>query len=295
MGSSQTGPEIVLFMNSCTGEIAIEEISSGGDLTAAMPAATRAFRTGLAYDANVAAKIRWALAKRGVKVNGVPGRCLNLSKDWLVQILVIIYYGLFDRTPSERLAYLIRAANNNAEWKHNPGIELQKVREKEYWDKVERQTRAKQAKAAPDHQRRPQRRGIKTLVVDDELVSGNMLAFLISPLGECDLVNNGPEAIQAFIKAIDTGETYDLITLDIVMPGMDGHEILKRIRSIEEERGVASAKILMVTAMDNATAILSAFKEQCDGYLVKPIRTEDLMKRLGELNLTGRHTSSHDQ
>lgn len=295
MRSSQTGPEIVLFMNSRTGEIEIEGISCDGEPTAAKPAAMRAFRTGLIYEANVAAKIRWALAKRGVKVHGVPGKCINISKDWLVQILTILYYGLFDGTPSDRLAYLIHAANNNSEWKNNPGIELQKIKEKEYWDKVERHNRTKQAKTAPGHQCRPKRHGIKALVVDDELVSGSMLAFLISPLGECDLVNNGPEAIKAFVAAIDAGETYDLVTLDIVMPDMDGHEILKRIRNIEEERGIASAKIVMVTAMDNATAILSAFKEQCDGYLVKPIRKEDLMKRLGELNLTGRHTSSHDQ
>ena len=59
-----------------------------------------------------------------------------------------------------------------------------------------------------------------------------MLVLYITTLGECDLVNNGSEAIKAFIKAIDKGENYDLITLDIVMPEMDGHEVLKRIRKI---------------------------------------------------------------
>ncbi len=112
-----------------------------------------------------------------------------------------------------------------------------------------------------------------------------MLVLYITTLGECDLVNNGSEAIKAFIKAIDKGENYDLITLDIVMPEMDGHEVLKRIRKIEEERGLDSTKIIMTTAMDDAKVIMSAFKEQCDGYLVKPIRKEDLMKRLCELNL----------
>ena len=105
----------------------------------------------------------------------------------------------------------------------------------------------------------------------------------LSPLGECDIVHNGLEAIEAFLKAIDKGENYDLITLDIMMAGMNGSEVLKRIRSIEEERGIASAKIIMTTATDDAKVIISAFREQCDGYLVKPIGKKALMKRLNEL------------
>jgi len=282
--TSRVDSELTLFLDSCTGEIAIEGISCDYERTVAKPDSMREFHTGLVYEDSVAAKIRSALNKRGVKVKGVPVKCINISKDWLVQILTILYYGL-DHKGSDRLAYLINAANNNSEWKNNPGIELQKLKEKEYWNKVKQFNRAKRTKTASPQHCQPKHHGIKTLVVDDELVGGNMLALYISPLGECDLVNNGSEAIKAFIKAIDKGESYDLITLDIVMPEMNGDEVLKRIRNIEEERGLPSTKIIMITAMDDAKVIMSAFKEQCDGYLVKPIRKVDLMKRLCELNL----------
>lgn len=283
--TSHVGSKIVLYMNSSTGEIAIEGVSGACDRTAAASDTMREFRTGLAYEAGVAEKIRWAVNKRGIKVRGVPGKCINTSKDWLVQILSILYYGLSAEKPSDRLAYLIDAANQNPEWKDNPGIELQRLKETDYWNKVEQHSRSKRATSAPAQHCPPKRRGIRALIVDDELVSGSMLVLNISPLGRCDLVNNGPDAIKAFIRAIDDGEHYDLVTLDIVMPEMDGHEVLKRIRIIEEERGIASAKIVMTTAMDDAKVILSAFKEQCDGYLVKPVRKEDLMKRLCEFEL----------
>jgi two-component system chemotaxis response regulator CheY len=282
--TSRVDSELVLFLDSCTGEIVIEGISCDYDQTVAKPESMREFRTGLVYEDSVAAKIRLALNKRGVKVKSVPGKCINISNDWLVQILAILYYGL-DHKVSDRLAYLTNAANSNSEWKNNPGSELQKLKEKEYWNKVKQFNRLKRAKTASAQHSQPKRHGIKTLVVDDELVGGNMLALYISPLGECDLVNNGSEAIKAFNEAIDKGESYDLITLDIVMPEMNGDEVLKRIRNIEEERGLASTKIIMITAMDDAKVIMSAFKEQCDGYLVKPIRKVDLMKRLCELNL----------
>lgn len=280
--TSRIDPELVLFMDSCTGEIVIEGISSDYERAVAKPDHMLAFRTGLLYEESVAAKIRWALNKRGVKVKGVPEKYINISKDWLVQMLTLLYYGL-DRNMSDRLAYMIHAVNNNSEWKNNPGLELQKRKEKEYWNKVEKFNRAKQTRIASATQ--PKRRGIKTLIVDDEPIGGSILALFVSPLGECDLVGNGFEAITAFIHAIDKGEGYDLVTLDIEMPEMNGHEVLKRIRSIEEERGIDSTKIIMTTATDDAKTIMTAFKEQCDGYLVKPVREEELMKHLRELNL----------
>lgn len=277
---------MVLFMDSGTGEITIEGISCDSELTVTKTERMHKFRTGLIYEAGVAAKIRSALEKRGIKVKGVSSKCINISKDWLVQILVILYYGLLKLEKSNRFAYLTNAANINSEWKENPGIELQQLKEKEYWRKVEQFDRSKLAKASPAKPCQPKRNGIKALIVEDELISSRLMFHYISQLGVCDLVSNGKEAIEAFIKAIDKGENYDLITLDIMMPEMNGHEVLKRIRSIEEERGITSTRIIMTSSVDDAKAIMYAFIEQCDGYLVKPISKKALMKRLSELNLT---------
>ncbi|GAG45485.1 unnamed protein product, partial [marine sediment metagenome] len=79
-----------------------------------------------------------------------------------------------------------------------------------------------------------------------------------------------------------------LICLDIMMPRMDGHEALGRIREVEQERGVLlgeGAKIVMTTALGDSKNVFRAFNEQCEGYLVKPIDQEQLQKELKKIGL----------
>jgi len=72
------------------------------------------------------------------------------------------------------------------------------------------------------------------------------------------------------------------------MPKMDGQETLKQIRQYEKEKeicGLDGVKILMTTAIDDSDSIKTAFREQCEGYLVKPIDKQKLIQKLKELDL----------
>lgn len=281
----RANPELVLFMDTCTGEIKIEGISCGCKPAVAILDRMRQFRSGLVYDDKVADNIRLALDRRGVKVKSVPGKCINISKDWLAQVLVLMYNGLLGQEMLDRLGYLKHIAEINSEWKNNPGVEIQKQQVKEYWRKVEQYSLAKHAKTTVDQLEHTKNNGLKILIVEDEELSRELMLFYFSTLGKCDIATNGLEAIEAFMMANDEGENYDLITLDIIMPKMDGHEVLRLIRSIEEGRGLAASRIIMTTSMDDAKEIMSSFKNQCDGYLVKPISSEALVKLLLEFNL----------
>ncbi|HMK65399.1 MAG TPA: response regulator, partial [Thermodesulfobacteriota bacterium] len=73
---------------------------------------------------------------------------------------------------------------------------------------------------------------------------------------------------------------YDLICLDIMMPEMDGQELLKKICSAESDMGVPEVKIIMTTALDDSKNIMTAFRNQCEAYLVKPIRREKVEEQL---------------
>jgi two-component system, chemotaxis family, chemotaxis protein CheY len=126
---------------------------------------------------------------------------------------------------------------------------------------------------------------MKTLIVEDDFMSRKLMLAYLSPLGECDVAANGSEALEAFMMANDAGKRYDLITLDIMMPEMSGQEVLKRIRGIEEAQGLVAAKIVMTTALKDVDNVMTAFKNQCEGYLVKPIESEKLRGLLRELNL----------
>ena len=129
---------------------------------------------------------------------------------------------------------------------------------------------------------------MKILIVEDVRVIQKRLETCFRPYGESCSAESGEEAIKLFKKALEDEFPYNLITLDIGLPDIDGHETLKRIRDIEEQYGVernSSAKVLMVTASDDINNLLQSFKETCDAYLVKPVTEENVKKSLVELGL----------
>ena len=129
---------------------------------------------------------------------------------------------------------------------------------------------------------------MKTLIVEDDFTSRLLLQGLLQPYGVCHICVNGREAIDAFKKALDENESYNLVCLDIMMPEIDGQAALKQIRIIEQEAGILPSqgtKVIMTTALDDKKNIMSAFREQCDIYLVKPIDREKLKESLVTLGL----------
>jgi two-component system chemotaxis response regulator CheY len=73
-----------------------------------------------------------------------------------------------------------------------------------------------------------------------------------------------------------------------MMPEMDGQAALKAIRQIEQDAGCLpsqAAKIVMTTALRDIENVTVAYREFCDGYLVKPIQRDKLVALLKELDL----------
>ncbi len=129
---------------------------------------------------------------------------------------------------------------------------------------------------------------MKTLIVEDDFVSRRLLQVILSEYGQCDIAVNGREALTAFELAWQEESPYQLICLDIMMPEMDGQEVLKEIRTIERDLGVAwedGVKIIMTTALSDQDNIKRAFHEQCEAYLIKPIERRKLLDQLRELGL----------
>ncbi len=129
---------------------------------------------------------------------------------------------------------------------------------------------------------------MRTLVVEDDFTSRVLLQKILLPWGECHVAVNGKEAISAFHMALDGGQPYDLVCLDIMLPDKNGHETLRAMRGLEEGRGIVStqgAKIVMITALGDIKSISSAYQAFCDGYVVKPVEPDKLKNILYELGL----------
>ncbi|MEA3465555.1 MAG: response regulator [Thermodesulfobacteriota bacterium] len=127
---------------------------------------------------------------------------------------------------------------------------------------------------------------MKILIVEDDFLSRKLMLSYLAPLGQCDVASNGSEAMEAFTLAHKEKEPYDLITLDIMMPDLSGQEVLKRVRAYEEEKQIlfsdGRVKVIMTTALKDGSNVMDAFKNQCEGYLVKPIDSDELMALINQ-------------
>lgn len=132
------------------------------------------------------------------------------------------------------------------------------------------------------------------LIVDDEpTVRETLLAMLEGQGYAIAEAVNGPEAIQ---KA---GELRpDLILLDVMMPGMDGYEVCRRIRSTPD---LAEVPIVILTALDDRASLLRGIESGADDILTKPVDRQELRARahhhapepLSNLDGAARGTPSH--
>jgi two-component system, chemotaxis family, chemotaxis protein CheY len=129
---------------------------------------------------------------------------------------------------------------------------------------------------------------MRILIVEDDMTSRLLLKKMLEPFGTCDIAVNGKEALESFRLASEQGNAHNLVCLDIMMPEMDGHAALKAIRGLEAAAGrlpSQSAKIVMTTALRDIENVTVAYRELCDGYLVKPILRQKLVALLKELDL----------
>ncbi len=129
---------------------------------------------------------------------------------------------------------------------------------------------------------------MKCLIVEDDFISGKLLETYLADHAECFVACDGPEAVEAVVDALDFGQPFDLICLDVMMPGMSGHEVLTEVRRIEAERGIGGldgVKVIMTTALDDSGNIMGSFREGCEAYVVKPVCKDKLLAEIEKLGL----------
>ena len=129
---------------------------------------------------------------------------------------------------------------------------------------------------------------MKILLAEDDFVTRKYMSNFLSKYGECDVTVDGMEAVDAFMMAMEDGEPYDLVCLDIMMPVMDGYQALVGIRNLEKERNIPeekAVKVIMTTALNEEKNVKMAFELGCTIYSGKPIDQERFDQALRKLGL----------
>lgn len=113
------------------------------------------------------------------------------------------------------------------------------------------------------------------LVIDDETSVGTLLDISISQRGfHVETALSGSEGIR---KARQ--RQFDLIILDVALPGMDGIEICQTLREIE---CYAETPIIMISSRADTVTRQKARRAGANEYLVKPFTSETLLRRMGK-------------
>ena len=129
---------------------------------------------------------------------------------------------------------------------------------------------------------------MKILIVEDEMVSRTKLKLIMENFGECEAVENGKDGVAMFHQALQEGQPFGLVMLDIDMPQMDGIQVLSEMIEAQIRLDVSKgqkAKILMVTSFTDKDRVLGCIQSGCDDYIAKPFDINTIGKKLSKLGI----------
>jgi signal transduction histidine kinase/CheY-like chemotaxis protein len=123
-------------------------------------------------------------------------------------------------------------------------------------------------------------KGLSVLVAEDNEINALLARALLSRLGHRPAIaGNGETAVDMWSAARAAGEPYDLVLMDVQMPGVDGLEACRRIRAAEAGAG-RPTRIIALTANAQADDRAACLTAGMDGLLVKPLDRERLREAL---------------
>ena len=128
---------------------------------------------------------------------------------------------------------------------------------------------------------------MRALIVDDVEMNRDLLAVFLEGRADIVTAESGEEAISLVEDALRTDSYFDLICMDIGLPGISGHQALETIRKMEAAcDSVRRATVFMVTGSSSPDDMFDALLQGgCDDYLTKPLMKQNFVALLDKYGL----------
>ncbi len=128
---------------------------------------------------------------------------------------------------------------------------------------------------------------MRVLIVEDDPTTAQMMKFMVRNYAEFTHARNGQDGYDTFCTALEDKKPFDLVFLDIMMPKVDGQEMLEAIREYEEDCGISGSdgsKVVMTTCVDDTKEIYHSLSHGVLDYLTKPVDRKKLMTIMERVN-----------
>ncbi|QIK70643.1 response regulator transcription factor [Erysipelothrix sp. HDW6C] len=112
----------------------------------------------------------------------------------------------------------------------------------------------------------------RILVVEDDNIINDMLHELLRPLHTVTQVFSGTEALRLFAS-----ESFDLIVLDLMLPGISGESLITKIRTQSQ------IPIIVITAKNDVSVLVDVLELGANDYIAKPFETKEVIARVSAL------------
>ncbi|MGE0267853.1 MAG: PleD family two-component system response regulator [Candidatus Omnitrophota bacterium] len=128
---------------------------------------------------------------------------------------------------------------------------------------------------------------LNILIAEDDPADAQKLVQGLSGVADCHVTKDGTETIELYKSSIKDNLRFDFILLDVQLPRINGFDILKTIRKLEESRQEIPSretKVIMITTYKDS--LMENYNMGWDDFMSKPVDIAILKTRLKELNLT---------
>jgi len=136
---------------------------------------------------------------------------------------------------------------------------------------------------------------VRVLIIDNDAFSKANAKIFLQGVGHCEEAGGRESALSAFESAIQAGEPFRLVLVDIAVTDAEDDSVLTAMRGIEEQQGVPRddrARIFVTTAMGGHQLVTDCLMKGCDEFFIKPLDKSGLFEKLNAYGLLAARSSS---